>query len=88
MHGGCRRGMPVRQDDRPGTGCRADCLHRYSVQDYRLARHAQQAQLEQVTALYPAEVAEWKATHPMITFRGWLEGHRRPEERPDEPTRL
>lgn len=60
----------------PGMrACHARCLHRQLVLEYRDARDAYDAQLEQSTSLYPAEVAEYKALHPGPTFKAWLQGH-------------
>ena len=56
-------------------GCRASCLHRQLVLEYRDARDAYDKLLEDSTSLYPAEVAEYKALHPGPTFKAWLQGH-------------
>ena len=64
----CKKGM---------IGCKADCLHRQMVTEYRAARHAAELRRESVTAGYPAETAG----HPaLVTFKAWLkalsrEGH-------------
>lgn len=54
--------------------CRADCLHRQSVLQYRDARDAYEAELEAATSMYATEVAEYKRDHPGITFKEWLIG--------------
>lgn len=46
--------------------------HRVLVDAYRAARHADELAMESATAMYPAEVAAYKAEHPLITFRRWL----------------
>lgn len=56
--------------------CKLDCLHRRMVTNYHAARQAYDEALEAATALYPAEVAEYKRVNPGITFREWLEGNR------------
>lgn len=56
----CARGM---------HGCRADCLHRRKVLDYRVARHAAELAREQATGGYAAELAEHA---PLLTFRQYL----------------
>lgn len=53
-------------------GCRADCLHRALVKEYRDARDAYNAELERETLMYDTEVAEYKVSHPGITFKQWL----------------
>ncbi len=62
------------------AGCRADCLHRRMVLDYRLARTAEEAVAEEVSIGYATEYAEYVAEHPLITFKDWLIGHRTREE--------
>lgn len=54
-------------------GCRADCLHRKLVLEYRDARDAYDAELEAATSMYPTEVLEYKAARPGVTFKLWLE---------------
>jgi hypothetical protein len=46
------------------------------VESYRAARQAELEALEAATALYRAEVVEYLAERPLITFRRWLEGSR------------
>jgi hypothetical protein len=57
-------------------GCRADCLHRLMVQDYRSAREHDEARMERETRLFPGDVAIWKQANYMITFKDWLVGRR------------
>jgi len=54
--------------------CRAGCLHRASVEEYRLARHAQLLREEAETIGDPWMIAERK---PAISFRQWLVGRAR-----------
>jgi len=56
-------------------GCRASCLHRQLVNEYRDARDAYEATLEDTTSLYPAEVRDYKRDYPGPTFKAWLQGH-------------
>lgn len=53
-------------------GCRAGCLHRAMVEEYRDARDAYEAELERETSMYDTEVAEYKRDRPGITFKEWL----------------
>lgn len=50
--------------------------HRRLCEEYWAAREADEAALEQATALYESEVAEYKQQHRMITFKDWLTGSR------------
>jgi hypothetical protein len=50
--------------------------HRQLVDEYRAARHADEQAMEQATALYPTEVAEYRRDHHLITFKEWLIGSR------------
>lgn len=59
------------------AGCSASCLHRQLVEGYWAARECDERDLERETALYPAEVAEYRAERPLVTFKAWLIGHRR-----------
>lgn len=68
----CAKGMPVRVDDKPGTGCHASCLHRRSVTDYYLARIAYERQREDVTLGYATETDEYHRDVGSFTFRDWL----------------
>lgn len=65
------------------SGCRADCLHRRLVSDYRDARDAWEADLEATTALYAAEVQDYKRDNPGPTFKSWLQGHAGASRDPD-----
>ena len=62
--------------------------HRLSMEEYWVARAADVAAMEYETVMHRTEVAEYKATHNMITFKKWLEGGRSahltgPEGEPD-----
>lgn len=50
-------------------GCRAGCLHRRHVEDYRLARY--QAELDRDRASY-GYATEAASCPPLPTFRDWL----------------
>lgn len=63
-------------------GCHAACLHRAKVLEYRDSRDAWEKDLEAETALYAAEVADYKRDHPGPTFKDWLIRTARP--RPEE----
>ena len=54
--------------------CRADCLHRRDVQEYRAARNADEERMERETRLFPGDIAIWKEANYMITFKDWLIG--------------
>lgn len=86
MHGGCRPGMPKRQDDRPGSGCRADCLHRALIAEYREAKaasdEARKLKREAATGGYGTEGAEWDAANPAWTFRDFLRSRAQLDDRP------
>jgi hypothetical protein len=75
-HGGCRLGMPVQVDDRPGTGCRADCLHRAFVEQARdliaLDREQRNAELEEARWSDLDEGAERARKRPAITLKSIL----------------
>lgn len=58
------------------AGCKASCLHRALVNDYRLARLNEEQQAEEASIGYATEYAEYVADHPLITFRAWLVGQR------------
>lgn len=65
-------------------GCRADCLHRRLVQDYRAERERQLAAAEAASAGYAAEWREHVERHPLVTFADWLRWHaERAEHRKD-----
>lgn len=73
LHGGCHKGMPVRRDDEPGSGCRRACLHRRSVQEYRDWRHAWEERREHRDNMQ-LEDDDYARLWPPPTFRAWLEG--------------
>jgi hypothetical protein len=52
--------------------CRANCLHRRQVQDYRDARHAWEEAREQGEAMQ-MEDDEYRARYPPPTFKTWLQ---------------
>lgn len=84
----CQPKMPVRDAaDTPFSGCRADCLHRAFVLQYReqkvLADEVRKVARENATGGHKSEGEEWDAAHPPFTFRRALEDNRRPR-RPDE----
>jgi hypothetical protein len=54
------------------TGCRAGCLHRALVHDYRAERARQEHAAEHHSRGYLAELAEYLDARPLITFRDWL----------------
>jgi hypothetical protein len=54
--------------------CRADCLHRRDVQDYRAARNADEERMERETRLFPGDIRIWKEANYMINFKDWLTG--------------
>jgi hypothetical protein len=56
--------------------CRADCLHRRLVTDYRAERERQEIAAEND---YRHRDGNEDAP-PLITFRQWLEGHKIPAE--------
>jgi hypothetical protein len=58
--------------------CRAGCLHRRLVGDYRVARHAAELAREAETGGYETEAAGLPPISP--TFKEWLEGHAVPLE--------
>lgn len=81
----CVRKMAERVDDRPGTGCRADCLHRRYVEGYRerraLDQEARKLAREAAGAIFPAEAAAWEAAHPaVVLFKSDLIDHQTREE--------
>lgn len=55
-------------------GCRADCLHRRDVQEYRAARNADEERMERETRLFPGDIKIWKEANYMIIFKDWLTG--------------
>lgn len=64
--------MPVRVDDTPGSGCRADCLHRAAVVGFRQERAAWEewAKGAREEARYTDldEGASWDARNPGPTL--------------------
>lgn len=56
------------------AGCRALCLHRQLVEHYRIERERQLQARELATGGYATELDEHG---PVVTFRDWLEQHRR-----------
>lgn len=54
--------------------CRADCLHRRDVQEYRAARNADEERMERETRLFPGDIVIWKEANYMINFKDWLTG--------------
>lgn len=60
------------------TKCKASCLHRAFVAEYRVERDAQAVRVEAVTGGYAAETAEHYSTREeRWTFKRWLVTHRR-----------
>lgn len=53
--------------------CLTSCQHRRSVEEYRLARYAEEQAREATTLGYATEEA---AYGPLITFKDWLIGGR------------
>ena len=62
------------------TKCKADCLHRQLVDEYVLARHAQQEAANAASYGYQTEYLEYLAKHPLITFKQYLIGSKKPTE--------
>lgn len=54
-------------------GCRADCLHRALVEDYRAARERDEIRRDEETIGYATENANYYRENGMVTFRSWLE---------------
>lgn len=83
MHGGCQPKMPVRVDDRPGSGCRRDCLHRVLVGDYRAVKAGHDAdrlaRRELETNGYAAEGAAFDELNQAFTFKQYLMNNRSKE---------
>lgn len=59
------------------AGCKASCLHRALVNDYRVNRHAEEQAADAASIGYATERAEYVERHPLTTFKQWLIGHRR-----------
>lgn len=55
------------------TGCRADCLHRALVEDYRAARERDEQRRDAETLGYPSDEQLYAARTRLVTFRRWLE---------------
>lgn len=55
-------------------GCKASCLHRRLVMDYRAERERQERAAEDD---YRSRDGE-EPGQPLITFKSWLRGHRVP----------
>lgn len=78
----CVAGLARRQDDTPGTGCRADCLHRKLVLAYRDLKDAEaEVRLHAMEAATNGhrgtERAQWEAANPQLTFQQYLRDQRR-----------
>lgn len=74
----CPKRMTLAVDGKPGAGCKASCLHRALVNDYQLARHNEEQAAETASIGYATEYAEYVAEHPLVTFKDWLIGHKKP----------
>jgi hypothetical protein len=81
----CVKQMPKRQDDQPGSGCRADCLHRAMVKSYRATKseadQVRKIEREDACNGYATEGAEWDAEHPSWGFHEFLISNRQ-KDRP------
>ena len=53
-------------------GCRADCLHRALVEDYRAARERDEIVRDAVTLGYPEDEQLYRERTPLVTFGTWL----------------
>lgn len=75
----CVRGLAVRRDDQPGTGCHRGCLHRQTVEGYRLAWDAWWARREEWAAGYATENDEYeeRTGDRQPLFKDWLTQHAR-----------
>ena len=56
--------------------CRANCLHRQSVEDYRCARDAQADRAEEAGVGYATETRDFYQQEAKLTFKAWLLGMR------------
>ena len=56
------------------TKCRATCLHRALVQEYRAYRAADEARVERESYGYATETREH--VRPAVTFKRWLQDRR------------
>ncbi|EFQ84739.1 hypothetical protein HMPREF0063_10080 [Aeromicrobium marinum DSM 15272] len=76
--------MPCFPRMRMGTetdpGCKADCLHRRLVQEYKAERIRQEDAAVEASIGYATEYAEYVAEHPLITFKDWLIMTKGPEQ--------
>jgi hypothetical protein len=63
--------MPCKQKM---AGCRINCLHKQMVENYRLARAADELKEEKATLGYATEIKERRKTIKPITFKTWLTG--------------
>lgn len=73
----CARGMRVATGT-PGSGCKASCLHRQLVEEFRLERHAWELLLEGAANGHATEEAEFRAEYPPPMFKDRLIANRRP----------
>lgn len=74
-----RGGCSPRQDK-----CKASCLHRQLIQDYRIERHRQEMVEESETLGYATELKmRREAGLRPITFREWITGLKRQDD-PDD----
>lgn len=76
----CAKRMAVRKGDEPKSGCRATCLHRRLVQEYRDERDRQHEAAMEASIGYETEYQEYVAEHPLVTFKDWLRWHRTQHE--------
>lgn len=74
----CTRGMRVAKG-RPGSGCKASCLHRQLVEEFRIERHAWELLLEAASNGHETEAEEFKASYPGPLFKDRLIANRRPD---------
>jgi hypothetical protein len=74
----CAKGMRVATGT-PGSGCKASCLHRQLVEEYRLERHAWEEQLEAAAMGYGTEEADFRSSHPPPMFKDRLIASKRPD---------
>ena len=74
----CARGMRM-STGTPGSGCKASCLHRRLVEEFRLERHAWELLLEAAANGHATEEAEFRASSPPPMFKDRLIASRRPD---------
>jgi hypothetical protein len=60
--------------------CKTNCLHRAIVREYRDARDAYEATVENVALGYATEMEEYRRENPGITFKQWLIGKAAPRQ--------